>query len=332
MSLSPADAERPGQPSAMAGDASPASIPPTAQPQPVEAGSIRRPVDHLVWLPTVVVLGAMGLLLVAYGQYGSLALLFVPCLILASVTMTWREEIAAGIYPLLGYPSPYPGKSFRLTHVFKMVGSAVVPLLPFGIIVARNLNRPAAVEVDRAPQRSQQQAPQLSARRATLGYWQTAVANLHVTRFQAPAGQEPAEEYYRRLRQELKQLTAAARSAPTSQVDADLVRLVTRHLELDDLLLQFMEQVAEYMKDQQLPAPTDTFDQRMQLTKKIHQAVELQPEIMEKLPEGPVREFLETGIRLESLQEDQFHEIEVMQAVLQERYRGLSFPLPTLTE
>lgn len=331
MSLSGADSEHRAQPSAIAGDASSVSIPPTAQPQPAEAGTIRQPADRLVWLPMVVVLVAMSLLLVAYGQYRFVGMLPLSAMILAVVTTTRREEIAAGIYPLLGYPCPYPGRTFRLMDFFTIMSSLFAMLIGL-LLVAMVRSRSLPVRVDRAPQLSQQPAPQLSQRRATLGYWQTAVANLHVIRFQTPTGQEPAEQYYQRLRQELKRLTSAARSAPTSQVDADLVKLVTRHLEIDDLVLGLFERVAQFTQDQQFPVPTDSVDQRMQLSQTILRLVELQPELLDKLPAGPAREFLEEVIRLESLQDEQFREIEVMQAVLQERYRGLSFPLPTPTQ
>ncbi len=178
-------------------------------------------------------------------------------------------------------------------------------------------------------------SPEVSKKRAqqqeaTLRYWNIAVTNLHAVRFQTPSGQEPAEKYYERMFQQLRQLTEAAKQASTVNVDVDLVQMVTRHLTIEDEVLQLKHQLDELMKNEKLATPTDTVDQRMALTELFVGSIQANPDVLAKMPPGPVREWLKKGLRVEEQRQEQHREIEVMQAVLQERYKGTTFPLPTI--
>lgn len=178
----------------------------------------------------------------------------------------------------------------------------------------------------------EQQSPdsQSHSRQATLGYWQATVASLHHLRFDTPTGEEPAEQYYERTFQQLRQQVAAARAAATNNVDTDLVQLGTGHLLVDNQCLEIKEKLDVYMQEQQLPTPTDTIDQRMNLARLLFGTVELNPQVLADLPPGPERDWLEQGLELEQRRQEMFREIEIMQAVLQERYRGTAFPLPAI--
>ncbi len=166
--------------------------------------------------------------------------------------------------------------------------------------------------------------------KSTSGYWQSTVANLHTVRFETPSGQEPAEKYYDRMFQQLRLQTDAAKSASTVDVDPELLQLVTGHLRVDDQVLQWRQKLNEFMQQHQIPAPTDTVDQRMAMTQLLLGMLQLNPEALEKMPAGPERDLIEKGLELEQLQQEQFREIEIMQAVLRERYKGVAFPLPAI--
>ena len=168
------------------------------------------------------------------------------------------------------------------------------------------------------------------ARQATAAYWQTAVANLHTIRFEPPAGQEPAEKYYERMFQQLRSLTNAARSAPTTNVDADLMQMAVRHLAVEDQCLELKVKMDKLMQQERLPSPKDSVDQRMELTQVILNLLATNPEAVEALPAGPERDLVEKSLELEQTRQEQFREIEIMQATLQERYKGTAFPLPTI--
>ncbi len=165
---------------------------------------------------------------------------------------------------------------------------------------------------------------------ATAVYWQSAVANLHAVRFQTPAGQEPAEKYYERIVQQLRLGTDAAKSASTVNVDPELAQMVSKHLAVDNEFLQLKRELDEFMRRQQLPAPTDTIDQRMAISQSLLGIAQANPEVLEKMTTGAERDWIEKGLVLERLREDQFREIEIMQAVLRERYKGAAFPLPAI--
>ncbi|HEY0983004.1 hypothetical protein [Schlesneria sp.] len=173
--------------------------------------------------------------------------------------------------------------------------------------------------------------PAVAKRSATLTYWQAAVANLHLVRFQFPSGQEPAEKFYERLFQQLQQQAEAAKRASTANVDVDLVQMVARHLVIENELLQLKDQLDEYMKKEKLAQPADTIDQRMALTELLFGSVHADPDVLEKMDSGPIREWIKKGLRAQEQRQQQFREIELMQAVLQERYSGTTFALPTIT-
>lgn len=169
-------------------------------------------------------------------------------------------------------------------------------------------------------------------RLATVTYWQTAVANLHAIRFETPSGKESFEKYQERMFQQLRSLTSTARSTSTANVDAELLQMATRHLSVDEQYLELKTKMDKLMQQERLPSPKDSVDQRMELTQVILNLLATNPEAVEALPAGPERDLVEKGLELEQTRQEQYREIEIMQATLQERYKGTAFPLPTINQ
>ena len=130
--------------------------------------------------------------------------------------------------------------------------------------------------------------------------------------------------------QQLRSLTKTVRSASTSNVDPELVQIATRHLAVDEQYLELKVKMDSLMQQERLPSPKDSVDQRMELTQVILNLLATNPEAVEALPAGPERDLVEKGLELEQTRQEQFREIEIMQATLQERYKGTAFPLPTI--
>ena len=166
-------------------------------------------------------------------------------------------------------------------------------------------------------------------RQATAAYWQTAVANLHGTRFRPPTETESLPEVFERLTRDFRQKNALARAAATANVDPELVAMVQRHLEQDDRLLALLAQIPRLMQTYQVGWGTESAGQRALQWQQFQARLIAQPELWEKLP-PETRQLIEDVVALEAQKQMQFREIELLQAVLQERYRGVVFPLPSL--
>ena len=168
--------------------------------------------------------------------------------------------------------------------------------------------------------------------RATLAYWQTAVANLHQIRFQTPAGNEAAGRFVADAFKRLKKLTELARAAPTADLDQDLVTMARRHLVVEDRWIQFKADVDELMNRDKIPADTVAVGQRITEWQSIVARIQADPSMLDSLPQSPERTLLENALELEQQRLDQLREIEIMQAVLQERYPRTKFPLPEVAQ
>lgn len=166
-------------------------------------------------------------------------------------------------------------------------------------------------------------------RQATAAYWQTAVANLHGTRFRPPTETESLPEVFERLTRDFRQKIAQARVAATANVDPELVAMVQRHLEQDDRLLALLAQIPRLMQTYQVGWGTESAGQQALQWQQFQARLITQPELWEKLP-PEAKQLIHDIVEQEEQQQVQFREIELLQAVLQERYRGVTFPLPSL--
>ncbi len=204
--------------------------------------------------------------------------------------------------------------------------SVFMAVFIFSAIVGRGIQPSSSIEKQR------QLMTDIQRSQGTVLYWQTAVGKLHAIRFQTPPGQEPAEQYYEHVAEQLRVGSNAARSASTVNVDPELTRMVNNHLAVDNEFLELRQKLTELMQQQHIPIPTDTVDQRMKAAQLLVGIVQTNPEIVEKIHSGPERDLIQKGLVLEQLRHVQLREIEIMQAVLQERYKGVPFPLPVINQ
>lgn len=228
----------------------------------------------------------------------------------------WKTFVAMGI-AIVVFKAVQESREPNRRFVPPPRGSAVYPQLRGQV--------PDSGSVDFAIQRNQK-------RQATATYWQTAVANLHAIRFETPTGQESFEKYQERMFQQLRSLTSTARSAPTTNVDPELAQMATRHLAVDEQYLELKKQADALIQRLHISSPTTTVEQATELTNVFLNLMATSPEAIDKLPAGPERDLLEKGLELEQTRQEQFREIEIMQATLQERYKGTAFPLPTISQ
>lgn len=232
-------------------------------------------------------------------------------------------------------PQAESGKGSKSVISRVMTGTGLLVLL--GIVASSNRWRdqrppfPSRTEQEKrivwmSPEafREQQQR-----RDATLNYWQTGVANLHGTRFRPPTETESLPEVFERLTRDFRQKIAQARTAATTNVDPELVAMVQRHLVQDDRLLTVLAQIPQLMQTYQVGWGTGSAGQRALQWQQFQARLIAQPELWEKLP-PEARQVIDDVVALEEQQQAQFREIELLQAVLQERYRGVAFPLPSL--
>lgn len=177
------------------------------------------------------------------------------------------------------------------------------------------------------------QAAQEKARRqqACLSYWQAAVADLHSLRFETPSGDEPSGAYRDRITGQLWKLTERAKGASKANVDADLVTMAHRHLGIDDRLMAFKETVDQLMKREGMEKDSVGIGERIDNWQQMLTMLQSDPSLLDKLP-AEYRSLMVEAMELEQLQVDRFHEIEIMQAVLKERYPGATFSLPAIAE
>ena len=168
---------------------------------------------------------------------------------------------------------------------------------------------------------------------STLAYWNTAVRNLHEVRFKVTPSERPSEQVGNEFFGQLKVLSDQANVAPWDNVDPELVQMVIRHSFIDGKAFQLKTQIEEWRKQNPTsPENSVSFNQAMAIGQQIMSAVEADSDILNKLPEGPVREFVQSAVEYEQLALDQLHEIEAMQSTLQERYPSTEFPLPDIGE
>lgn len=162
----------------------------------------------------------------------------------------------------------------------------------------------------------------------SANYWNTTVVALFAFRYQMASGSEPANEYMRRRIQEYQAAYQKAVDVPTIGVDADLVTMVRRHLMTDQGHLHLIHRLNEYMARKGAPADVAPIEQRTVEWLNLVARIKADPSVVDKLPEGPERAILRDTLAIMTEVSDQFREIEIMQAVLQERYPGTLFPLP----
>lgn len=165
---------------------------------------------------------------------------------------------------------------------------------------------------------------------ATRLYWQVAVSNLHALRFATPSGKQSAAEYAEVYFKELQARASMAKAASTFLVESDLLQMAQRHLAVDEQYLQLKPRLDRLNAELKMPANNATLDEGNSVWQSFLTALQRDPELLTKLPASPERELVEKFLELEQQRSDQLHEIEVMQAVLHERFPEVPFALPSL--
>lgn len=161
-------------------------------------------------------------------------------------------------------------------------------------------------------------------------YWQKTVAALHNVRFDGiPDSRENVFTWLARHRSQLNAAIAQARSEPTQNVDPQLLEMVQGHLKIDAATLELNDRYTQQM------APWAN-DPRI---KKALENASL-AEVFSRGLEAGQREDAPADVKMamENLRKAQeaygamLHEIDIMQATLQERYRlaKTRFELPTI--
>tara|TARA_R110002049_G_scaffold119431_3_gene273689 strand:+ start:1701 stop:2453 length:753 start_codon:yes stop_codon:yes gene_type:complete len=169
--------------------------------------------------------------------------------------------------------------------------------------------------------------------KSSEAYWNSNVVPLHTYRFRKHASDEPYNEYFLKFLRGYKEtvgqtsLTSnsmAVGTASSRPPDPELVKMVKQQLELDKQLLALIDDLMTKISGKTV----------MNKTAPTSQEIEESATVMENLDLSKLNEeqlqFLNHYNELNERQSEQFHEIEIMQAVMRERYPGTKFNLPDL--
>ena len=169
--------------------------------------------------------------------------------------------------------------------------------------------------------------------RATAEYWKVAVADLHRYRFFLPEDpNEPAGRYFQRVIGLYRAKAQAARSKSIENVDEDLIAMVKRHLAQDEYTLSVLEKTQKYAGEQGLLNDATTTGEQMAQGEQIINALFDDPNLVNEIEDSEARALMESMLEVQVMQMEQFREIEIMQARLEERHPLTSFALPVSPE
>ena len=167
---------------------------------------------------------------------------------------------------------------------------------------------------------------------STAAYWRKTVASLHSLRFSPDLGDEPAGQFCTRLIDAHRAAISRARRASSQNVDRELSEMVTRHLALDDEYLELATRVLTIVNERGAHADTNPIRQWAEVGEQFLAEYGDDPSGLEDVVDAELLPIAQRLLEFETIQFDQFREIEIMQATLRERYRGSDFPLPEITE
>ncbi len=166
----------------------------------------------------------------------------------------------------------------------------------------------------------------------TLAYWNQAVATPYRLRFEIAQSDEPTSTYYTRRVSELQSASTQIRALSSTNVDQDLLKLVHAQLEIDEQFINLYSQIQELSGRKGLGRDRKPVKQRVNDGIELFQSVLHDPEKLEKINDPEMRALLEASINLELEMVEAARQTDLMQAVLQERYRGQQFLLPSLEQ
>lgn len=192
------------------------------------------------------------------------------------------------------------------------------------VLALRNSERgPVAKQAREFQQVVKQRA---DAREAVVAYWNSTVAALHRPRFRLESSSLSAlDDHQARLREWEEALGKAVSAAP-GNVDPELVEALNRHLEVDrrgiDLLREGLA-IVDRLKARDIELTRlSAIDARLRFENAT-------PEELDALP-AELKALLERNEQLTVSLNDLLHEVEILQAKLNERYKPARFELPQL--
>ncbi|MEQ8637437.1 hypothetical protein [Gimesia maris] len=169
--------------------------------------------------------------------------------------------------------------------------------------------------------------------KSSEAYWNSNVVPLHTYRFRKHESDEPYNEYFLKFlcgyKQTVRQISISSNSmangtGPFNRPDPELVKMVNTQLELDKQIIALIDDLMTKISGKTVMNKTAPASQEIE-----ESFSEMENFDLSKLNEEQLQ-FLNHYNNLSERQSEQFHEIEIMQAVMRERYPGTGFNLPDL--
>lgn len=165
-------------------------------------------------------------------------------------------------------------------------------------------------------------------------YWRATVVPLYELRFaryvKTNAPVQSMREFQRELQTRLDRIEATSRS----NMDQDLVDMVAKHTAMDKEVLELLSECQKEVTKIGISEGSSPTQEQIEAGLKLLDDFWADPSFIERLtPELRIqieylRIFARYFERIRVITAEQFHDIEVMQARLQERYPGGRFSLP----
>jgi hypothetical protein len=164
---------------------------------------------------------------------------------------------------------------------------------------------------------------------ATQKYWQTTIADLHPLRFYFIDDEEQSvRDFYenrnRRLREEIIEIRKHSFPHVDPQLKAMSERLSTHDLQV----MSTFEELMGIAREDGLRDDEVTIGSQIEEHYQLLAELANNPAALEEIKDPKLREMVRTLLESDLTQADRYQEILLMQARLQERYKGYSFPLP----
>ncbi|EAQ80674.1 hypothetical protein [Blastopirellula marina] len=156
--------------------------------------------------------------------------------------------------------------------------------------------------------------------------WQATIAARHLDRFALMPHDPMHQQTLAQLHSEMRGSVDRAKIASQNfaDVDADLVDLSRRLLEIDERELQLVHQFQNFASEMNLPQEVLSVEAQLASWEVFE---DLTDEQREQLP-AEFRNMRNEAVEFMNGKQDQFREIELMQATLRERYQTKGFILP----
>ena len=190
------------------------------------------------------------------------------------------------------------------------------------------------VQSELATQRANEKAIRKAKGAATEAYWNAKVAFMHRLRFAVQDSDQPFGEYFLGGIKEYQTAIQKTRISPVPDStatgppektpDPELVSMVKRHIAFDEQGLELLLQLRKMNSDAEILKQKMPAKDQIAFGNWIVNNIDL-----EKLP-PELQAILKQLMAMQERQFEILYEIEIMQAVLKERYPGTQFSLPDL--